>query len=210
MLRHIVSASTRRMAALLAVWMALSGLAPAPAAQQPVSSLRIVILEGEGAINNIRQRTAREPIVQVQDENNRPVAGAVVVFTLPDRGASGTFANGARSVTLTTDSQGMARAAGLRPNAVEGDVQIRVDASYQGLTASTTIGQTNVMSLLGAAGAGGGSGKLIAILAIIGGAAAGGAVAATRGSGSSGGGPATPPPTPTSVSLGTPSIGPPR
>ena len=33
--------------------------------QQAPAKLSIVIVEGEGAINNIRQRTAREPIVQV-------------------------------------------------------------------------------------------------------------------------------------------------
>ncbi len=65
--------------------------APAPA------KLNIVIVEGEGAINNIRQRTAREPIVQVEDENHRPVAGAAVLFLLPENGPGGTFANGARS-----------------------------------------------------------------------------------------------------------------
>ena len=57
--------------------------APAPA------KLNIVIVEGEGAINNIRQRTAREPIVQVEDENRRPVAGAAVLFLLPEDGPGG-------------------------------------------------------------------------------------------------------------------------
>ena len=41
------------------------------------------------------QRTARETIVQVENENRKPVAGAVVVFRLPSQGAGGTFANGA-------------------------------------------------------------------------------------------------------------------
>jgi hypothetical protein len=49
--------------------------------------IQIVIVEGEGAINNIRQRVAREPIIQVEDENRRPVAGAAVTFLLPNQGA---------------------------------------------------------------------------------------------------------------------------
>src|SRR5579863_5849082 len=61
---------------------------------QDAPKLSIVILEGEGAINNIKQRTAREPIVRVEDENHKPVAGAAVVFTLPSQGAGGTFAGG--------------------------------------------------------------------------------------------------------------------
>ena len=199
------------LAAGLGSWMAVSGLTPlwaAPRAQEGAAKLKIVILEGEGAINNIRQRTAREPIVQVQDENNRPVAGAVVLFTLPDRGASGVFANGAKSMTLTTDAQGKAVATGLKPNTVAGKIEIRVNASHQGQTASATITQTNVP---GAAAAGAGAGKIIAILAIAGGAAAGAALG-LGGKKNGGSAPAptpTPGPTPTSVSAGTPSISPP-
>jgi hypothetical protein len=70
--------------------------------------LSIVIVEGEGAINNVRQRVAREPIVQVEDENRRPVAGAAVTFLLPNQGAGASFANGAQSLTITTDAQGRA------------------------------------------------------------------------------------------------------
>ena len=58
--------------------------------QEPAvpAKLNIVILEGEGAINNIKQRTAREAIVQVEDENRRPIAGAAVLFMLPESGPS--------------------------------------------------------------------------------------------------------------------------
>src|ERR1700744_5674497 len=45
-------------------------------------ALHIVILDGEDARNNTRQPPAREPIVQVQDENHKPVAAAVVLFTI--------------------------------------------------------------------------------------------------------------------------------
>jgi len=174
--------------------------------------LRIIILEGEGALNDIRQRKADEPVVQVQDENNRPVAGAVVVFTLPDRGASGLFANGQTSMTVLTGQQGRASGAGLHPNSVPGDVQIRVDASYQGQKASATISQTN--TLAGAQTAKrGGSGKTIGLLlAIAGGAAAGGVAVAGRG----GNKPSAPAPVPTgppatSVAMGTPTVSaPPR
>lgn len=199
----------------LVQWLIVSGVSPlwsTPRAQEGASKLKISILEGEGAINNVRQRTAREPIVQVTDENNRPIAGAVVLFALPDRGASGTFANGATSMTVTTDAQGKAVATGLRPNTVAGKMEIRVSASHQGQTASATITQTNALGAAAAAGAGGG--KILAIVAVIGGAAAAGVIAATRGS--KGGGTPTPTPTPTPVptptviSAGTPTISPPR
>src|SRR5689334_10476333 len=96
---------------VLAALLALPA-APPLTAQAPAPKLNIVVVEGEGAINNIRQRTAREPIVQVEDENHRPVAGAAVVFTLPSNGAGGAFANGAHTLTTVTDAQGRAVAHG--------------------------------------------------------------------------------------------------
>lgn len=175
--------------------------APLAGAQQAQPKLNIVILEGEGAINNVRQRLAREPIVQVQDENNRPVSGALVTFLLPESGPGGTFPGGARSLTVTTDAQGRAVAKGLRTNDAPGKFQIQVTATYAGATATATITQSNI---LGAAAAGI-SGKLLAILAIAGGAVAAGVVAATRGGN---GGPAPSPPI--VISPGPPSVGPPR
>jgi len=182
----------------------------ARAQQQPApKKLKIVILEGEGAINNVRQRTAREPIVQVVDENNRPVAGATVMFLLPESGPGGTFPNGARSLIVTTDSQGKAVAKGFRANAETGKFQIQVEATYRDLMAQTTINQANaVLTAAAAAGAGGVSGKVIAILAIAGAAVAGGVIAATSGGGNGGGG-APPPVQRTIITPGTPSVQPP-
>ena len=170
--------------------------------------LNILIVEGEGAVNNVRQRVAREPIIQVEDENRKPVAGAAVTFMLPNQGAGATFPNGARSLTVVTDNQGRAVARGLRPNNVNGDFQIRVNASFQGQTATTTIGMTNALAAAGAAAGGGISAKLLTLI-IVGAAAAtaGGVVAATRGNGNGNGGN-----TPNSVRVGagTPSVGAPR
>ena len=154
-------------------------------AQAPM--LNIVVVEGEGAINNIRQRTAREPIVEVQDENHRPVAGAVVVFTLPTQGAGGEFSGGAHTLTVITDDQGRAVAHGFHPNGVKGQFQIHVNASLNGRTGSVNISQGNASGGGGAAAAHGGvSGKLIAVLVVVAAAAAaGGAWAATHSGGGS-------------------------
>lgn len=165
--------------------------------------INIVIVEGEGAINNVRQRVAREPIVQVEDENRKPIAGAAVTFLLPNQGAGATFANGARSLTVVTDQNGRAFARGLQPNGTNGQYQIRVNASHQGRTASATINQTN--AIVAAAAAGGISAKLLTILAIAGAAAAGGIYAGTRG------GDDNPPNrTSTTITPGSPSVGGPQ
>jgi len=110
--------------------------------------LHIDILEGEGALNNIRERTAREPIVQVTDENHKPVAGALVVFSLVhgSSGADGVFTtpNGTTSLfRTTTGSDGRATAHGLQPNATAGQFSITVEASVGSVTTVTVIHMVN-------------------------------------------------------------------
>ena len=178
---------------------------PGAPAQTPAPKLNLVIVEGDGAINNIRQRTAREPVVEVQDQNHKPVAGALILFELPSRGASGEFPGGAHSLSVTTDAQGRAVARGLLPNSNKGQYQIHVTASYGGATSSAVITQTNAIAGPGTA-ASAGSGKLIAILAVAGAAVAGGVYWATHtgGGGSSSTTPAT------TIAAGAGSVGPPH
>ena len=173
---------------------------PLPVAAQQ-DRIILVVEGGNDAINNIKQRTARETIVQVQDENHRPIAGAAVAFLLPDSGPGGVFPNGAKSASVVTGSDGRAVMPRLTPNNSAGQFQIRVNASYRGQQASTTINQQNVAAAA-AAKHGWFSGKVIAIVAGVAAAgAAAGAVAATRGGGS------TPSAT---ISPGTASIGAPH
>jgi hypothetical protein len=168
-------------------------------------ALNIVIVEGEGAINNLRQRVAREPIVQVEDENRKPVAGAIVIFMLPQNGASGTFADGSQTFSVVTGPDGRAAARGITTNNVKGDMQIRVTASHQGLTTSAVIKMSN------AAAAAGISPKTWTIVGVIAAAAVIGIVVATT----SGGGESSTTPAPTQrppiqISIGTPTVTPPR
>src|SRR5690349_14164815 len=76
------------------------------------AALRIVVLEGEAAINVIEQNTAVAPVVEVRDRNNQPVAGAIVRFAVTKGRA--TF-NGARAISVTTNAAGRAVASGLAP-----------------------------------------------------------------------------------------------
>lgn len=167
-----------QLACILCFALVLPGPAQAQTNQAPPPlKLNIVIVEGEGATNNIRQRVAREPIVEVRDQNNTPISGAAVAFVLPNTGAGGTFANGSRLLTVLTDSNGRAAMRGFTPNNVSGNFQVRVTASFRGDSVSTTISQTNA-----SAPSGPGHGRLYKIAAVAGGAAAVGiAVALTRG-----------------------------
>lgn len=187
----------------------ISCILASPAGAQN-AGIKIVVQEGQGAINNIPQRRAKEPVVQVQHEDGEPVLGATVTFLLPDTGAGGTFADGARMLNIQTDEKGQAVGRGLKPNATAGRFLIRVSASYHGQTASATIAQINAIP---AGAAKSSSGKKFLIIALIGGAAAGGLAAAMGGkSGSSSGGVASPVMnTPgTVLSPGSPTIQPPH
>jgi hypothetical protein len=113
----------------------------------PPSSLQIVILDGEGALNNIQQRTAREPIVQVQDEKHRPLAGALVLFAIHGGagGATAAFEGGASTLSVFTDANGVAHAAGLLANNLQGSWQIQVTASMGNLKTTVVIHESNVV-----------------------------------------------------------------
>src|SRR5271165_6579484 len=174
-------------------------------AAQEAPKLIINVVEGEGALNNVKQRVNREPIVQVEDENHKPIAGAAVVFFLPTTGPGGTFANGSQTLTVTTDSLGRAAAKGIVPNHQTGQMQIRVTASHNGLTASATISQMNIVG----ANVGGGlstTAKVLIVVAVAAGAAAG-AIVATRGGGSSSSSSTT---SAITITAGTPSVGAPH
>src|SRR5687767_11327491 len=118
------------------------------------AALRIVVLEGEGAVNIIQQKTAVAPVVEVRDRNDQPVSGVVVRFAIQKGRAS---FNGARTLSVTTDAAGRAAATGLTP-AGSGAVQIGTSAAFQGQTAAITIAQTNVVTAAQATAAAAGGG----------------------------------------------------
>lgn len=171
--------------------------------QPSPDTLRIIVIDGDEAINNIRDRSAREPIVAVEDENHNRMEGAIVVFTLPGSGPGGRFVSGGNTFSTTTDSGGRAVAQGLRPNSLAGRFEIRVNASYQGKTGHLIIFQTNVGAAAPTHVA-----RWIIISAVVG-AAVGGFVAATT---HGGGGSSTPSTTSSGVTItaGSGSVGAPH
>jgi hypothetical protein len=178
---------------VLAVTLALLAWTVTTAAQ--AGALRIVVIEGEDAVNIVEQKTAVAPVVEVRDRNNQPVAGAVVRFAINQ--GRGTFA-GARTLSVTTNAAGRAMATGLTPTG-GGALQIGASATFQGQTVVATITQTNVMtaaeaaaagasgtgassgasSASGGAAGGGGGGVSGTTIGVVSGAVAGGALAAS-------------------------------
>jgi len=204
-----LSAPRAVLALLLCLLITAPGFGQTPQATEAAPQgqrLSVLIVEGEGAINNIRQRTAREPIVEVQDENHKPVAGAVVVFTvLPSNGGAGaSFAGAAQTAEFVTDQAGRVVARGFHPNTQAGQVQIRVTATSNGRVGAATITQTNIAPAAANTASSFGGLKLLAIIGIAAGAAAAAAIAATHGGGSHSGSGAT---APTSITPGAPVVG---
>ena len=189
----------------------LSGQTP----QAAPAAINIVVLEGEGLVHNVRQRggARRDPVVRIEDEDQKPMNEAAVVFTLPTEGSTGEFGNGSKTLTIVTGKDGIAKAQGLKVYNVSGRLPIHVTASYRGLAARTIISQIIEGGEPGATGRKGGSGKSIAILSIIG-AAAGGGYYAYRASNKSSAPPTAPitpsGPAPIGITPGGGTIAPPR
>src|SRR5687768_10048746 len=81
-------------------------------AQAQPGSLRVIALEGNGAVNYIPIRSATVPVVEVRDQDDRPIEGASVIFKLPTSGPGATFASGQSIFTTITDHRGQAAAQG--------------------------------------------------------------------------------------------------
>jgi hypothetical protein len=198
---------------LLPAWLA-AGSAAAEIDKPEQSILKIVIVQGDGSFNNIKRKLAQEPIVQVVDESGQPVQGAEVTFTLPFDGPGGQFANGKRASVIKTDAQGRAAAGTFVPNSNEGRFNIAIRAVAGSREGVAIISQSNTMAggVYSADGVKPKSSKKYWLIAGVAGAATAGALAAKKGGGSTA---ATPAPVvipvpPTSVSIGSISVGGPK
>jgi hypothetical protein len=187
---------------------------PAPA--QPVTplpveqSLKIRALAGNGEQNDMERRVMAPLVVQVLDQNERPIAGADVVFRFPLNGPSATFAAGKTTVTVRTNGGGQAAATNWMANGMVGTFQIHVNATYGNQVGETTISMSNVIRIVEEthkSKAGGWWSHKWVKVAVIGGVAAGiaiGVLLATRGGGSKGGGSTV------TISPGPPAVGAPQ
>jgi hypothetical protein len=106
-------------------------------------SLRILILEGQDATNNIEKGLSTPPVVEVRDRDDRPVESATVVFRVPPAGPGGSFAGQQLSKTVLTNTQGQAIASGFEPNKLTGRFKIHVTATAGSRMGEAEVNQTN-------------------------------------------------------------------
>ena len=158
-------------------------------AQEIPTNLNIAVLQGEGAANRAGGRASEDATVRVEDQNQKPVTGATVVFTLPTSGATGEFEGGSTTATLVTDAKGVASvpARNLKINDVSGTMQILVNVNYRGVTANGLITEFTVAP--NGVTHSKKTGKVLLILGLVAGAAAGALVATRSSGGSNAGGP---------------------
>jgi len=178
----------------------------APAPQQPaaqaapatpmaplpmVRGLKVTALAGNKAMNDLERGIMTPFVIQVLDQNDRPVEGAEVVFRFPLNGPGATFRGGNSSQTVRTNGQGQAAALNWTANNEVGAFDVHVTAAYGNQLGETTVSMTNVTRIV-EDGKGGKkeakwySSKWVKIAIIAGGAAtAAGIILATHGGSSS-------------------------
>jgi hypothetical protein len=106
--------------------------------------LKILVLAGNGEQNDLERRVMAPLVVQVEDQNDRAMEGADVVFRFPITGPSAAFPGGRSSVTVRTNSTGQAAAVNWMANGQIGSFQVHINASYGNQVGETTVTMANV------------------------------------------------------------------
>lgn len=173
-----------------------------------LGDLRIIVLQGEGAINNMVTHAGIAPIVEVRDRNDRPLDGASVRFELPPTGTSAAFPAEQLTYTGRTNRQGQVGAPALMPNHQAGRFSINVTAMLGNSVGYAKIRQTNSDRVVAGVTTTAHKSNTWKWLAVVGaGALVGGIVVATHGSSNTA---TVVPPTTITLSPGPISVGTPH
>ena len=124
--------------------------APAkPMAPLPViKNLKLLVLAGNGEMNDLERRVMASLVVQVLDQNDRPVEGAEVVFRFPLNGPGAAFTGGKTSQTVRTTGTGEAAAVNWMANGEVGAFEVHVTATYGNEVGETTVKMSNVTRIV--------------------------------------------------------------
>lgn len=113
-----------------------------------IENLTVYVLQGQGAQNDATRGVAALTVVEVRDENSRPVENAEVVFRIPASGPGGVFPAQKQSFLVRTNPQGQAEMKGLIVNSQTGAFEIQVTATAGSSMGKTVIRQVNGPSLI--------------------------------------------------------------
>ena len=119
-------------------------MAPLPV----VKNLKILVLAGNGEMNDLERRVMAPLVVQVLDQNDRPVEGAEVVFRFPGSGPGATFQGGKTAQTVRSNGTGEAAAVNWLASNEVGTFEVHVTATYGNEFGETTIKMSNVTRIV--------------------------------------------------------------
>ena len=194
---------------VLTALLASPGFTQAPDAQTAApQKYHLAVVQNASSAKRVKKnRVSAEMVVEVTDQNNVPVPGIAVSFTIPQLvGGGASFSNGGLMSVATTNASGQA-SSGQFVSGGNASFNMSVVASVPGGALSLSV-PVNAAAALAAAGAGAGAGggalglSTGALVGIVGGLAAVGIVVAkvaTSGKGSAS--------TPTSIGLGGATVG---
>jgi hypothetical protein len=186
---------------------------PEPAqANATQQKYKLTILAGASTAKRVKKgRVSSQAVVKVTDENDVPVAGIAVFFTLPQLSGGAAFAGGGMTSLVTTNAVGVA-SSGVFSATAGSTLSVSVAASVPGGVALTgTVPVSMSAAAAGAAGAAAGGGTAAGagggastglIVGIAAGAVAAGVGAAVALKGKGGSSSTTTPPPP-ALSVGS-------
>ncbi len=182
------------------VCLCLANLQMLPAQEPGPPKYKLTIVENAATAKRVKKgRVSSQAVVMVTDQNDVPVPGVAVIFTLPQINGGASFAKGGQTATATTNASGQASSGAFTAPAGS-SFSVAAAATVSGTAVSIAIPITATATAVAAAAGG------ISTLAIIGLAAAGVAGAVVAAVKLSGGksAPQGTIGTPTGVTIGAP------
>jgi hypothetical protein len=113
-----------------------------------VKNLKILVLSGNGEMNDLERRVMAPLVVQILDQNDRPVEGAEVVFRFPMSGPSAAFTGGKTAQSVRSNGTGEAAAINWMANGEVGTFEVHVTATYGNEQGEATIKIQNVTRIV--------------------------------------------------------------
>ena len=104
-------------------------------------------LAGNGEMNDLEHKVMAPLVVQVLDQNDKPVQGAEVVFRFPSSGPGAAFADGKLTQSVRANGTGEAAAMHWMANSQVGSFEVHVTATYGNEIGEATVRMSNVASV---------------------------------------------------------------
>jgi len=163
----------------------LLGISPEILAQNPPQAAapqkyKLSIIEDASTVKRVKGgRVSSQVVVQVTDENNRPMPAIAVIFTIPQGSGGATFTTGGLTASATTTTNGMATGSFTATNSSTFSMSVTASTPSGSVTVSVPVNIPSALAAAGAAaGAGAGASHTGLIIGVLAGVGAAGAVAA--------------------------------